>query len=347
MAPNRAQMPCCACIKHARNIRRCPARRYGRTSTGPQGPVETMCRHDNLRAGNGETSPVWAPCPWMAGLLARRSWSLKDRRVLLAFPGLASNTKERTIRRIRGVLPRLIVLPPQWLFRPAVLQRPAAPCDLSPLETAERMENPRCNTVAGSAAFRVPGWGPRLRIPFCSPDNISAVRKPSSTRIRPRSKPSQSQLRRRAASLRTRVDQGLAEQSGVTAGSQSGRRRMVPTAPCSTGVPLPKSAARRAGCAGAAGCGGCTSATGGAAISRGGGGTAVFWVVRAEGLRGAACGAAEAARGDAARAFGTIIGGGSEASRVEMVRCGRGLRTRGVVREKAKRIRAATSSASA
>lgn len=54
---------------------------------------------------------------WLAGLDPR-----EDRRVLLAFPGSVGNTKERTIRRKRGVQPRLIVLPPQWLFRPAVLR---------------------------------------------------------------------------------------------------------------------------------------------------------------------------------------------------------------------------------
>lgn len=127
---------------------------------------------------------------WLAGLGPQ-----KDRRVLLAFPGFAGDTKERTIRRERGVLPRLIVLPPQWLFRSAVFDWPVAPCDPSPPIPAERMENPRCNTVAGSAAFSMPGWGPRLRIPFCSPNNISAVRKPSITRIRPRTGSSQSALR--------------------------------------------------------------------------------------------------------------------------------------------------------
>lgn len=199
-------MPCGACIKHARNIDRCPARKDGPAPPGREGPADAKRRHDNLRAGNGETSPVWAPCPWMAGLLARRSWSSKDRRVLLAFPGFVGNTKERTIRRERGVLPRLIVLPPQWLFRSAVLEKPVAPCDPSPPIPAERMENPRCNTVAGSAAFSMPGWGPRLRIPFCSPNSISVVRKPSVMRIRPRSGSSQSRLRRCDAPLRRLCD---------------------------------------------------------------------------------------------------------------------------------------------
>ncbi len=45
---------------------------------------------------------------------------------------VCDNTKERTIRRERGVLPRLIVLPPQWLFRSAAFDWPAAPCDPSP-----------------------------------------------------------------------------------------------------------------------------------------------------------------------------------------------------------------------
>lgn len=193
----------------------------------PSACTNNQSMHDpQIRTGTGgaqrargcKTSPRQPPC-WQRGDLPSVGTMPVDGRSpgsqVVVFKGpsgsprlprVYGNTKERTIRRERGVLPRLIVLPPQWLFRPAVFERPVAPCDPSPSIPAERMENPRCNTVAGSAAFGVPGWGPRLRIPFCSPDNTSAVRKPSMTRIRPRSKPSQSQLRRRAASLRPRVD---------------------------------------------------------------------------------------------------------------------------------------------
>ena len=133
-APDRTQLTCGACSRHARRMDRCTTRKDGSAPSGPHGPADTRRRHDNLRAGNGETSPVWAPCPWMAGLLARRSWSSQGPSGSPRLPRVDGNTKERTIRRERGVLPRLIVLPPQWLFRSAVLQRPVAPCDPSPLK---------------------------------------------------------------------------------------------------------------------------------------------------------------------------------------------------------------------
>lgn len=130
--PDRTRMARSACFKHARTFKRCPARKNGPAPSGRQGPADARRRHDNLRAGNGETSPVWAPCPWMAGLLARRSWSLKGPSGSPRLPRVCDNTKERTIRRERGVLPRLIVLPPQWLFRSAAFDWPVAPCDPSP-----------------------------------------------------------------------------------------------------------------------------------------------------------------------------------------------------------------------
>lgn len=63
--------------------------------------------------------PRWALCPSrMAGLLARRSWH-RVPAGLPRLPGVLCDTKRRTIRRKRGVQPRLFVSPLQWLFPPA------------------------------------------------------------------------------------------------------------------------------------------------------------------------------------------------------------------------------------
>ena len=86
-------------------------------------------------------------------------------------------TKGRTIRRHRGVQPRQIVKPLQWLFQFSNRRCPPAPCRLSTTTLANRMEDPDHSTVAGSAVMRAPCMGPPLHIPFYS-RNARAVREP-------------------------------------------------------------------------------------------------------------------------------------------------------------------------
>jgi hypothetical protein len=98
-------------------------------------------------------------------------------RVALAFPAVIM--KRRTIRRIGGVQPRLIMMPRQWLFRHPV---PASPVptigSVDDQGPQYRMEDPDRSTVAGSAVMGTPGLGPFLRIPFSSLAT-TAAREPS------------------------------------------------------------------------------------------------------------------------------------------------------------------------
>jgi hypothetical protein len=111
------------------------------TMPGPKRRTGTV---GSTRTRGCKTSPRQPPC-WQRGNLPSVGTMPVDgrspgsqvlvlkRTVGFSSPsqGFAGDTKERTIRRERGVLPRLIVLPPQWLFRPALSGEPVAPCDPS------------------------------------------------------------------------------------------------------------------------------------------------------------------------------------------------------------------------
>jgi hypothetical protein len=183
-------------------LSRGPLHKRHKPSARPQGSASVIRRQDNLRVGNGDFSPGgrYARHGWQVSWLAGRGTGCQ--RAFLAFPELFRDTKRRTIRRKRGVQPRLFVSPLQWLFPPASTSGRPHHAIRRHQSPQGRMEGPRCNTVAGSAAFGLPCMGPGLRIPFCSPASLSAVRKPSATRIRPGHPASQSRLRCRAVDKR-------------------------------------------------------------------------------------------------------------------------------------------------
>ncbi len=91
-----------------------------------------------------------------------------DRASGSASPSRLPVVKRRTIRRNRGVLPRLITMHFQWLFRH--LLRLARPRNARPSAQRRtcRTEDPDCSTVAGSAVMKAPGLGPPRHIPFSS-----------------------------------------------------------------------------------------------------------------------------------------------------------------------------------
>jgi len=120
----------------------------------------------------------WAFRPaQLAGLLARGSWPRSGQTGnrspqivpadLPRLPGCISWKGGRFVD-VRGVLPRLIMMHCQWLFRRHFRTARLHPCRLSATRNQRRTENPDRSTVAGSALMTVPELGPPLHIPFSS-----------------------------------------------------------------------------------------------------------------------------------------------------------------------------------
>lgn len=97
-------------------------------------------------------------------------------------PGACGFTKGRTIRRQRGVQPRHIAKPLQWLFRLQRQSCPAAPCSLSARHRLNRLEDPDHSTVAGSAVMKAPSVGPPFHIPIYS-QTVAVIREPFVTNM--------------------------------------------------------------------------------------------------------------------------------------------------------------------
>ncbi len=168
-----------------------------RPCSEPTGPAKILLRHDNLRAGVGDFSPHWAQCPSRtAGLLAH---SVKPTRTLGLAHGFSSPSRSYWQMRKGGRFVDKEASNPgtslchssgfsgfsKSRHRPHHAARHAA---ISP----NRMKNPRCSTVAGSATFNAPEMGPRLRIPFCFPPRTSSRQKPSTNMVMPKTEICQS-----------------------------------------------------------------------------------------------------------------------------------------------------------
>ena len=108
----------------------------------------------------------------------------------LAFPG-SGNMKRRTIRRQRGVRPRLIMSPPSG-FSGFLRKEDARHHARIPDEVETRMECPRHSTVAGSAVIEAPCLGPPRHVPIYSPLRFRNGEPSNQAMIMPRRTRSQS-----------------------------------------------------------------------------------------------------------------------------------------------------------
>jgi hypothetical protein len=143
-----------------------PLHQRHKPSAGPRGSASVKRRQDNLRVGNGDFSPGGrcARHGWQVSWLAGRGTGCQ--RAFLAFPEIFRDTKRRTIRRKRGVQPRLFVTPLQWLFPPASMSG-------RPHHATRRHQSPQAGWKAlaaiqsrGRLRSVCPAWVQAFAFPF-------------------------------------------------------------------------------------------------------------------------------------------------------------------------------------
>ena len=163
----------------------------GGAHAAPAGPARSQ-RNDVDSAmttsvqAQGKSSPDRATCPLSDGRFpGSRRQVPRHRRNALTFPGRLC--ERRTIRRDRGVQPRLIAKEPSGFSDGS-----PAPCRGGTMPPARRRFHrpivPRHSTVAGSAVIAVPGLGPPCHVPF-SPGPVCGRREPSDGRMIKRAPP--------------------------------------------------------------------------------------------------------------------------------------------------------------
>lgn len=156
-----------ACTTRCRKRRGHPGHRHKRPSpfAGPQRPAFFKRRQDNLRVGNGDFSPGGHDArhgrqvSWLAGRGTDASGSSSPSRGVARY-------ERRTIRRRRGVLPRLFVSPLQWLFPPLAL--PGRPHHAIRRHRLPRAEWKTLSAIQSRGRLRsaCPDWVQAFAFPF-------------------------------------------------------------------------------------------------------------------------------------------------------------------------------------